>query len=72
MELRVEVCELVGKDESVGDNIEVVFAEPLLHSDHVIAHAIFASKLCALWEMINALEVSEAFEQVALAAAASP
>ena len=43
MEVRVEVGELVRQDVRVGQNIEDLLAEALLHLDDVLAKSVFAS-----------------------------
>lgn len=43
MEVRVEVGKLVRQDVRVGQNIEDLLAEALLHLDDVLAKSVFAS-----------------------------
>ena len=43
MEVRVEVGKLVRQDVRVGQNIEHLLAEALLHLDDVLAKSVFAS-----------------------------
>lgn len=66
----VKVMELVRQDVGVGDEIELLPAEPLLHLHVVEAQSVFAGDLVALREVVDPLELIQAFIKVALARAA--
>ena len=62
MELAVEISEFVRQNESIWDDLEIMFSKALLHFHNVIAHSIFSSELCRLRKMVNALILSQPFE----------
>ena len=68
----MEVVELIGQDVGLGDEIELQAPEALLHLHVVVAQAVLARDLVALREVIDALELVQAFVEVALARARRP
>lgn len=70
--VRVEVAEFVWEDIGIRDKIEVSLAILLLHSDHVVAEAIFPGDLIALGEMIDLLVLIETFVDITFAATRAP
>ena len=61
LEVRVEVVKLIWEDVGFGDEIELLAAEALLHLHVVVAEAVLPSNLMTLWEVIDPLELVEAF-----------
>ena len=68
----VEIVELIWKDVSVRDKIVLISAESLLHFYIVIAKSVLSCDLIALREVIDSLELIQAFIQVTFARACSP
>ncbi len=67
--MRVEVVELIRKDVSVGNEVELLPSEPFLHFHKVVAKTVLASNLVALREVVDLLKLVEPFVDVALAGA---
>ena len=57
----IEVPKLIRKDIGVRYKIKVLFAIPLLHSNHVKAKSILPCNLIALRKMINLLKFIQTF-----------
>ena len=55
VEVGVEVCELVGEDVGVWNDVESLLAELLLHLDNVLTEAVLPGQLRRVREMINLL-----------------
>ena len=68
----VELMEFVWKDIGVWYEIELGTSESLLHLDNIVTESILASDLIALREMIDPLELIQAFIEVTLTGATSP
>ena len=51
----VEIVELLRQDVGVWDEVKLVFSEPLLHLNKVVAQAVLSSDLVTLREVIDAL-----------------
>lgn len=68
----VEFSELIRKNVSVGNEVEMLLSIPFLHSYDVEAETIFPSDFMALWKMINLLVLVKAFIQIALATGRTP
>ena len=61
LEVRMEVVKLIWEDVGFGDEIELLAAEALLHLHVVVAEAVLARDLMTLREVIDPLELVEAF-----------
>lgn len=57
MEVRVEVGKLVRQNVRVRNNVERLFAETLLHLDHIFAQTILSCQLVRAREVIDLLEL---------------
>lgn len=51
----IEVTKLVWQDVGIGYEVESCLTEPLLHANHIKAHAILACDLVTLRKMVDLL-----------------
>lgn len=68
----VEVTELIREDVGVRNEVKVLFAEFLLHTDHVKTKTIFSCYFVALREVIDFLVFVETFVEITLARTRAP
>ena len=59
MKVRVEVSEFIRKYVGVGNDVEFILTELVLHLHHVIAQSVLSGELIGLREMINFLIVAQ-------------
>ena len=67
-----QLAVLVGQDVGVRHEVKRLSAELLLHLDVVEAQSVFPGDLVGVREVVESLELIEAFVEIGLAAAASP
>ena len=72
VKVTVEVSELIWEDVGIGNDVEGLLAEALLHLDDVCAKPIFPRQLEAVWEMIDLLILIHVVVNVGLVALARP
>ena len=61
LEVRMEVVKLIWQDVGLGDEIELLAAEALLHLHVVVAETVLSRDLMTLREVIDPLELVQAF-----------
>ena len=64
--------ELIRQDVSVRDEVILRPTKSLLHLHIVETESVFSGDLIALWEVVNALKLIEAFIEIAFAGAGRP
>jgi hypothetical protein len=72
MKVRVEVSEFIRKYVGVGNDVEFILTELVLHLHHVIAQSVLSGELIGLREMINFLIVAQPLILVQLQGLAGP
>ncbi len=68
----IEITEFVWKDIGIWDEIERGFTEFLLHADHIVAETVFSGDFIGLREVVDFLELVQAFIKIALARRRAP
>ena len=61
LEVRMEVVKLIWQDVSLGDEIELLTTEALLHLHIVVTETILSRDLMTLREVIDPLELVQTF-----------
>ena len=72
MEVRIEIGELVRQNVGIGDDVEVVFPELLLHLYDVVAESVLAGELVGLREVVDFLGLGQPLVLAQLEGQASP
>ena len=68
----VKVTEFVRQDVGIGTEVQSRLAEALLQPNYIETESVLAGNLITLWEMVELLELIEAFVLVALAGTRTP
>jgi hypothetical protein len=68
----VEIMEFIRQDVGVRYKVKLLSTESLLHLDEVVAESVFPGDFITLGEVVDSLELVEAFIKVALARASRP
>lgn len=63
----MEIMKLIRQNVSVGNEIELLSTEPLLHFNVVVAETVLASDFMTLRKVVNALEAVQSLVDIALA-----
>ena len=63
--MTMKIVKLIWQDVCLGNEVELLSAEALLHLDIVVAETVLTCDLMTLREVINSLELVKAFVKVA-------